>query len=123
MLTAQLAEREHRIGRPLAAHFTIVDHEAVLAVRRRAHHREAQRSVGQRGFAQRRVAGGHETDLREPQRLQHLERRAHVPEMDRVEGPAEDPDRHHAARRTPAIRATSASSAIHGSPFRAPFAI
>ena len=40
----------------------------------------------------RRCRGGHEPDFVQPDPLANLLRGAEVPEMDRVEGPPEDPD-------------------------------
>src|SRR5687767_12808959 len=106
MLAPQLVEGEDRVRRALAPNLAVVDDESGLTVDRRAHHREPQMCIGEWRIPKWRGSCRDETDLSETQRLQHLERRAHMPEVDRVESTAEDSNRHHAARRTPAMRAT-----------------
>ena len=120
-LGLQFLERQHRVGRPVAPHFAVVDGESGLARDRSAHHREPERRVGQRLVAVRRASGRDVAHLREAERLHQLESGAKVAVVDRVERAAEDPDRIHAASGIPAMRAVRRSSSVQASPCRLPF--
>ena len=101
---AQLGQRVDGVGRARAAHFAIVDDERRLVGHRRAHHGDAQRSIGQRAFAMRRIARRQEAHFGELQRLPQLEGGAQVPVVDRIEGSAEQADGPVAVRSIQAAR-------------------
>ena len=88
-LRAQFLQRQDRVGRTRPAEFTIVDQESGIIPDRSAQHREARRGIGQWRRAVRRVARRHECDGFEAEQLVELMGRAQVPEVDRVEHPAE----------------------------------
>ena len=124
IFVTQLPQRLDRIGRPLLAHFAIVDDEARLSCGRELDHLEALLRIGDRLIAVRRIAGGQEADLLQTQRLLQLERGAQVRVVDRIEGAAEYPHRIHrgtlpesgCACKAPASSAVSAVIADHASP-------
>ena len=89
---AQLGQRVDGVGRARAAHLAIVHDEGGLVGHRGAHHCHAQRSIGQRAFAVRRIARRQETHFGELQRLPQLEGRAQVPVVDGIERAAEEAD-------------------------------
>ena len=81
---AQLGQCIDGVGRPRTTDFPIVDHERGLSGHGSLHHGDAQCGIRQRAFAMRRVAGGQEAHLGEPQRLPQFEGGAQVAVVDRI---------------------------------------
>ena len=108
-LRTQLLERIDGERGAGAAHLAVVDHEAGLIGDRGAQHREPQLRRGERRFAVTRIAYRDPAQLGERQQLQQLETGAQMPEVDGVEGAAEDADRPGRCGRVHVVTAAAAA--------------
>src|SRR5579863_4485441 len=128
ILVTQLGQGLDRVGRPLFAHLSIVDHEAGLPGGRQLNHLKPKLCVGQGLVAVRWIAGRKKANLLEPQGLLQFEGGAQMCVVNRVEGAAEDAHGIHVgtlpdsvlACKAPARPPARPVSALHASPGASP---